>query len=125
LSMILAVATPGMRGTGNSVGEFVILFGSYQVVPVITVISTFGLVFASVYSLIMIQRAYYGTPKSDEPLKSMSLRELSIVMLLVVLLVLLGVYPQPILDTSSAAMSNIQQWFMSSAPDSIISTTRP
>jgi NADH-quinone oxidoreductase subunit M len=73
----------------------------------------------------MIQRAYYGTPKSDEPLKSMSLRELSIVMLLVVLLVLLGVYPQPILDTSSAAMSNIQQWFMSSAPDSIISTTRP
>ncbi len=58
LSLFFAVATLGMPGTGNFVGEFMILFGSYQVVPVITVISTFGLVFASVYSLIMMQRAY-------------------------------------------------------------------
>jgi len=41
----------------------------------------------------------------------------------VVLLVLLGVYPQPILDTSSAAMANIQQWFTSSVQGSTISTT--
>ena len=39
---------------------------------------------------------------------------------LVVLLVLLGFFPQPILDTSHAAMSNIQQWFVNS-----VSTTRP
>lgn len=79
-----------MPGTGNFVGEFMILFGSFQVVPVITVIATFGLVFASVYSLIMMQRAYYGTPKSEEALPGMTARELSIVLLLVVLLVLLG-----------------------------------
>lgn len=109
----------------NFVGEFNILIGSYQVVPLITVISTFGLVFASVYSLMLMQRAYYGAPKSEQPLPGMTMRELSVVMPLVVLLVLLGVFPQPILDTSSAAMSNIQQWFMSSAPDSILSTTRP
>ena len=42
------------------------------------------------------------------------------VLLLVVLLVLLGFFPQPILDTSHAAMSNIQQWFVNS-----VSTTRP
>lgn len=66
LSLFFAVATLGMPGTGNFVGEFMILFGSYPVVPVITVISTFGLVFASVYSLVMMQRAYYGTPKSEE-----------------------------------------------------------
>lgn len=102
-----------------------ILFGSFQVVPVITVISTVGLVFASVYSLIMIQRAYYGTPKSDQPLPCMTARELFTILLLVVLvlLVLLGVYPQPILDTSAVAMSNVQHWFASSV--SAISTTRP
>jgi NADH-quinone oxidoreductase subunit M len=54
-----------MPGTGNFVGEFMILFGSYQVVPVITVISTFGLVFASVYSLAMLHRAYFGKAKSE------------------------------------------------------------
>ncbi|WP_280632782.1 proton-conducting transporter membrane subunit, partial [Salmonella enterica] len=63
LSMFFAVATLGMPGTGNFVGEFMILFGSYQVVPMITVISTFGLVFASVYSLAMLHRAYFGKAK--------------------------------------------------------------
>ncbi|MGK2889062.1 MAG: NADH-quinone oxidoreductase subunit M [Candidatus Malihini olakiniferum] len=125
LSLFFAVSMLGMPGTGNFVGEFMILFGSYPVVPVITVISTFGLVFASVYSLVMIQRAYYGAPKSGEKLQGMSTRELSIVMLLVVLLVLLCLFPQTILNTSDAAMANIQHWFMSSVTDSTLSTTRP
>ncbi|PLV63419.1 NADH-quinone oxidoreductase subunit M [Erwinia sp. E602] len=120
LSLFFAVANLGMPGTGNFVGEFMILTGSFQSAPVIIVIATFGLVFASVYSLIMMQRAYYGAPKSDTPLRSMSPREFLMIMVLVVLLVLVGVYPQPILDTSHAAMSNIQQWFTAS-----ISTTRP
>ncbi|WP_122097550.1 NADH-quinone oxidoreductase subunit M [Rahnella sp. Larv3_ips] len=123
LSLFFAVATLGMPGTGNFVGEIMILFGSFPVVPVITVISTFGLVFASVYSLAMMQRAYYGKGKSDQPLPGMTARELSIILLLVVLLVALGFFPQPILDTSSAAMTNIQHWYGSSV--STISTTRP
>ncbi|WP_455816487.1 NADH-quinone oxidoreductase subunit M [Pseudomonas cerasi] len=120
LSLFFAVANLGMPGTGNFVGEFMILTGSFQTVPVIIIIATFGLVFASVYSLIMMQRAYYGAPKSETPLRGMSAREFLMIMVLVVLLVLLGVYPQPILDTSHAAMSNIQQWFTAS-----ILTTRP
>ncbi len=120
LSLFFAVANLGLPGTGNFVGEFMILTGSFRTVPVIIVIATFGLVFASVYSLVMMQRAYYGAPKSDKPLPGMSAREFLIVMVLVVLLVLLGIYPQPILDTSHAAMSNIQQMFTDS-----ISTTRP
>ncbi|PKH24403.1 NADH-quinone oxidoreductase subunit M [Enterobacterales bacterium CwR94] len=114
LSLFFAVANLGMPGTGNFVGEFMILTGSFAVVPVTIVIATFGLVFASVYSLIMMQRAYYGAPKSDQPLPGMTSREFTIILVLVVLLTLLGVYPQPILDTSHAAMSNIQQWFSAS-----------
>lgn len=99
-----------------------ILFGSFEVVPVITVISTFGLVFASVYSLAMLHRAYFGKAKSQIASRTavMSLRELFMILLLVVLLVLLGFYPQPILDTSHSAIGNIQQWFVNS-----VTTTRP
>lgn len=122
LSLFFAVATLGMPGTGNFVGEFMILFGGFSVVPTITVISTFGLVFASVYALILMQRAYYGKPASEEALPGMSVRELSIILLLVVLLVLLGIYPQPILDTSSAAMSNIQQWYSAAIKPMTITT---
>ncbi len=69
-----------MPGTGNFVGEFLILFGSFKVVPVITVISTFGLVFASVYSLIMIHRAYFGPSKSDTAIAGLNFRELCMVL---------------------------------------------
>ena len=55
----------------------------------ITVISTFGLVFASVYSLAMLHRAYFGKAKSQIASRGtagMSLRELFMILLLVVLL---------------------------------------
>ncbi|MFP3374296.1 NADH-quinone oxidoreductase subunit M, partial [Pseudomonas sp. SIMBA_068] len=75
LSLFFAVANLGMPGTGNLVGEFMILTGSFQVVPMIIIIATFGLVFASIYSLVMMQRAYYGEAKSKDPLPGMSPRE--------------------------------------------------
>ena len=110
VSLFFATASLGLPGTGNFVGEFLILLGSFKVVPVITVIATFGLVFGSVYSLIMIHRAYFGPSKSEGAIAGLNFRELSMVLGLAVLLVLLGVYPQPVLDTSAATMHGIQQW---------------
>ncbi|MBG6458212.1 NADH-quinone oxidoreductase subunit M [Pseudomonas aeruginosa] len=110
ISLFFASASLGLPGTGNFVGEFLILIGAFKVVPVIIVIATFGLVFASVYSLIMIHRAYFGPSQSDEPILGLDARELSMVLGLAVLLVLLGVYPQPVLDISAASMHGVQQW---------------
>ncbi|PLK59197.1 NADH-quinone oxidoreductase subunit M [Candidatus Palibaumannia cicadellinicola] len=110
-ALFFAMAMLGMPGTGNFVGEIAILFGCFSIVPMITIISTFSLVFASIYSLMMMQRVYYGPAKSNDLLAKMTLLEQLIMMLLVVLLVLLGCVPQPIMDTSAAAMSNIQHWF--------------
>ncbi|UDG81651.1 NADH-quinone oxidoreductase subunit M [Candidatus Profftia lariciata] len=101
-SLFFAIATLSMPGTGNFIGEFMILLGSFQVTPVIAIISTFGLVFASIYSLSMMQRVYYGKLKFNKPLAGMNVREFSIIMLLVILLIFLGMYPQPIIDTSKA-----------------------
>lgn len=114
LSLCFAVANLGMPGTGNFIGEFLILIASFAVVPEVIVIATFGLVFASVYSLVMMQRAFYGPAKSTEPLPAMSARELLMTIVLGVLLVLLGFYPQPVLVTAQAAMHNIQQWYAAS-----------
>ena len=63
---------------------------------------------------------FAGLVKSELKLPPALYETLSIILLLVVLLVLLGFFPQPILDTSHSAMGNIQQWFVNSA-----STTRP
>lgn len=119
LSMFFAVASLGMPGTGNFVGEFLMLFGSYKVVPVITIIAAFALVFASVYSLVMIQRAYFGQSKATSvSMAAMSSRELIMLLSIVVLLVALGFFPQEILVTSHTAMANIQHWFTSVSSNS-------
>jgi NADH-quinone oxidoreductase subunit M len=110
ISLFFAAASLGLPGTGNFVGEFLILIGTFVSAPWITAIATSGLVFGSVYSLIMIHRAYFGPAKTEEILKGMDGRELIMVLGLAVLLVLLGVYPQPVLDTSSATMHGVQQW---------------
>lgn len=111
LSLFFAVAMLGMPGTGNFIGEIAILFGSFHIAPVITVFATFGLVFSSVYSLVMIQRAYYGRTNSVKKLQYITLREQLIIIFLALLLVLLGFFPKPVIDTSVAAISNIQRRF--------------
>ncbi|QCE34360.1 NADH-quinone oxidoreductase subunit M [Acetobacteraceae bacterium] len=112
-ALFFSVATLGMPGTGNFIGEFMILFGTYASAPLIAIIATFGLVFASIYALALMRRTYFGPPKSElvaETLPSMSARELILIFPIAILLVLVGFWPQLILDTSHYAMSDLQQW---------------
>ncbi|WPP01823.1 NADH-quinone oxidoreductase subunit M [Pseudomonas sp. HR96] len=110
ISLFFAAASLGLPGTGNFVGEFLILLGAFVHSPIVITIATFGLVVGSVYSLIMIHRAYFGPAKSDTVLAGMDGRELTMVLGLAGLLVLLGLYPQPFLDTSAATMHGVSQW---------------
>lgn len=110
LSLFFAAASLGLPATGNFVGEFLILIGTFASAPWITVIATSGLVFGSVYSLIMVHRAFFGPSKSDAVLHGMDGRELIMVVGLAALLIYIGVYPQPFLDTSAATMHGVQQW---------------
>ena len=115
ISLFFAVANISMPGTGNFIGEFMILIGSFQVMPLVVAIASFGLVFSSIYSLRMIHFIYYGkTQLKKETLSEMSFRECAISGILIILIILIGLYPQFILDTSRIAISNIQHWFITS-----------
>lgn len=117
VALFFAAASLGLPGMGNFVGEFLILLGSFKVAPLVTVIAASGLILAAVYSLIMLQRAFYGKPQSDERLRDLSGRELGLMFSLMLLLLLLGLYPQPVLNTSAAAMAGVQHYY-SLAPTS-------
>ncbi|MEE4464780.1 NADH-quinone oxidoreductase subunit M, partial [Azotobacter chroococcum] len=110
VSLFFAAAALGLPGTGNFVGEFLVLIGTFPQAPWITVLASTGLVLGSVYSLIMIHRAYFGPARTEGALLGLNGRELSMVLGLAGLLILLGVYPQPVLDTSAASMQGVQQW---------------
>ena len=124
--MFFCAALLGIPGTGNFIGEFLILFGAFADYPVFVVFATFSLVLAGLYSLILIHRAMFGSNNIKEvalretethglpsrPLKDLGKRELSLLLMLAAGLVWLGLYPQPFLDTSSHAMQWINNAYM-------------
>ncbi len=122
LLMFFCAALLGIPGTGNFVGEILILLGAFQQFPIATILLTVSFVFAGLYALILIYKALFGdntTPALvakfyeenpnayQKPLKDLSLREMSLLVCLAVGLVWLGLYPQPIMDKSYAAMDYI------------------
>ena len=110
LMMFFSAALLGIPGTGNFIGEFLILLGSFAQYPLFVVLATFSLVWAGLYTLIMVYRALFGeiTPTIEQamPLRDVNAREISLLAILAAGLIWLGLAPQKFLDTSDHAM----QW---------------
>jgi NADH-quinone oxidoreductase subunit M len=112
ISLFFAAASLGLPGLGNFVGEFLILLGAYPAAPWIVSIATIGLVLAVIYSLWMIQKAFFGTSSenaaSEGPaLEALTLRERGLLVILMITLLALGVYPQPVLTLSEGPMQTV------------------
>lgn len=114
IAMFFAAASLGLPGLGNFVGEFLILVGTFKVDMTVALFATSGLVLGAVYSLILVQRSLHGPAQSNEPLAGINARELTMMLSLIFILVWLGLYPQPVLDTSAAVMNSIGQLITSS-----------
>ncbi|HWV14236.1 MAG TPA: NADH-quinone oxidoreductase subunit M [Cellvibrio sp.] len=110
IAMFFTAASLGLPGLGNFVGELLVLLGAYKVDPVVVIAATSGLVLSAVYSLIMLQRAFHGAASSNETIPGLNARELAMMLSLMFLLVWLGFYPQPVLDTSAAVMNSLAQF---------------
>ncbi len=119
IALFFIAASLGLPGLGNFVGEFMILLGAYPTSALFTVLATGGLILAAVYSLLLLQKVFYGPAQSTEPLKDLSKREKAIMLCLISSLVFLGIYPQPVLNTSAAAMKSVSDIYLPSKPISI------
>ncbi|MDR3416118.1 MAG: NADH-quinone oxidoreductase subunit M [Nevskia sp.] len=106
IALFFAAASLGLPGTGNFVGEFLILLGTFKVAPLVTVFAASGLILAAAYALIFVQRAFYGPVQGRENkmLADLNQRELATMLSLMAILAALGLYPQPILDLAAAPM---------------------
>jgi NADH-quinone oxidoreductase subunit M len=62
------------------------------------------LISATVYSLRIVQKVFYGTGKSENKLKDLSVRESFIMGIMVVAILWLGLFPQPVIDTAKPAL---------------------
>ena len=108
MTMFFVVASVGMPGLGNFVGEFLALLGVFQQNIWLAVVATLGIVVAAVYGLSLLQRSFQGAPNPDvKAMRDFGFREMSVMVLMMLGLVWIGVYPQPVLDMSAATIAKL------------------
>ena len=85
----------------------------HEMFAVLSVISATGVIFAAVYLLWAIQRMFFGPIKHsvNEHLHDLNLRESLVLAPLVIAAIVMGVYPQPFLDTINPAVTGYAQQF--------------
>ena len=99
-AMFFAMASLGLPGLGNFVAEFLILVGVWQVSHWAAVLGAVGLVFATVYALWMMQRAFQGEETHGLKFADLTKIEIGMFASMIVALVLLGFWPQPLITTA-------------------------
>jgi NADH-quinone oxidoreductase subunit M len=108
VALLFALASLGLPGLGNFVGEFLILLGVYQQSVPVTVVAAIGLVAATIYSLWLVQAVFHGPNKQQWRLADLSARETVIMAALIGAIVWLGLYPQPVLHTAEQALNRLE-----------------
>ncbi|MGC8603996.1 MAG: NADH-quinone oxidoreductase subunit M [Desulfomonilaceae bacterium] len=108
IALFFALASLGLPGLGNFVGEFLVLLGVYQVSPWMAVPAAFGLVLAVIYSLRMVGKAFYGVADEKRRIWDIWPREALLMTVMVLVILWLGLFPQTVLNTAQAALAGIR-----------------
>jgi NADH-quinone oxidoreductase subunit M len=109
--MFFCLASMGLPGLGNFVGEFLILLGTYRVSVTLTGIAAVGFVLSTVYSLWLVQSTLHGKPREGSGFMDLSFREIAIFGAMMLPLIWIGVYPQNLLNTAKGSLSEITRVF--------------
>jgi NADH-quinone oxidoreductase subunit M len=98
--LFMIFASIGLPGLNGFIGEFLVLIGSFTTLPVLAIIAAAGVILAAIYLLWAYERVFTGVPEKEEnkALSDLSVREVSLLAPLVVLVLVLGLYPKVLLD---------------------------
>jgi NADH-quinone oxidoreductase subunit M len=108
MGMLFGMASLGLPGLGNFVGEFLILLGTFQAYPILAAIAALGLVAAPIYALYMIQEVFFGSMEYVETTnRDLQFKEWIIFASLAIVIVWLGLYPHSVLNTTQPVIQQL------------------
>jgi len=104
--MVFTMANVGLPGTSGFIGEFLTMFGAFQVNTWVAFFSAFGLIFSAGYALWLYRRVIFGalTKESLKGILDLDRREIVVLVPLIILTILFGFWPAPILDATAASV---------------------
>lgn len=101
-------AAMGLPGLSAFISEVLVLIGGWQNYPVVTIIAASAVVLTAGYMLWAMQRIYLG-PANEKYLElpDINAREVATLVPLGIIVVILGVYPKPVLDLIDVSLNNL------------------
>jgi len=108
VALFFSLASLGLPGLANFVGEFLVLAGSYAANPVLTTLASLGLFVSAVYSLWIIYRVFQGPQQNQSAGPDLDGREMAVLGIIIFLIAAIGLWPQPILNTAAPLVESLQ-----------------
>ncbi|HVW41051.1 MAG TPA: NADH-quinone oxidoreductase subunit M [Amycolatopsis sp.] len=117
--LIAGLSTLSLPGTNSFVSEFLVLLGAFETEPTYAILATVGMVLAAAYVLWLYQRIMNGPVRGNaligagggpgtamapelgarKTIRDLGGTEMALLVPMVVLIIGLGFYPKPVLDT--------------------------
>jgi len=110
--MLFAMSNVGLPGTSGFVGEFMIILSAMQASFWITTIAASTLILSTSYTLYLYKRVFFGeiTNPLVEASGDIHGFEKLVFILLALAIILLGVYPAPLLTIMHTSIDSILHW---------------
>jgi NADH-quinone oxidoreductase subunit M len=107
--VLFAMANSGLPGTSGFVGEFMVILGAIQVNFWYAFLASFTLIFGAAYTLWMVKRVFYGEVANENvaALKDLNKREFLILAILAILVLAVGIYPEPLTNVTNATVNQL------------------
>jgi NADH-quinone oxidoreductase subunit M len=110
--VLFAMANAGLPGTSGFVGEFMVIIASFKANFWFAVLAASILVLGAAYTLWMIKRVIYGDVANDDvaELKDLNQREFIVLGLLAAAVLLIGLWPGPLVDMMSVTIDQLVEY---------------
>ena len=109
LMVLFGLANAGLPGTSGFVGEFFVILGTFHADPWLAFLAATTLVLGAAYTLWMIKRVVFGEVANSHvaALTDVSPREFWMLMVLAVAVLIVGIWPAPLVDRMDASIGQL------------------
>ena len=106
--LVILLGTVALPLTNGFIGEFLLLMGVYNYSIWFAAVAGLTIIFGAVYMLRMYQTVMLGPVNElTKSFVAIDTTEKSVLIIICVLIIIIGVYPQPLLHISEAAVTNL------------------
>lgn len=119
LTVLFALANSGVPGTSGFVGEFLVILSTFRASFLYAALAATILILGAAYNLWLVKRVIFGPVANDHVAKLTDLngREFLVLGVLAAAVMLLGIWPAPLLNMMEASVQNlVHQALLSKIP---------